>query len=154
MIAPREDVLHILSMGILQQEREILQQYATETGSELVLAKDDLDLWNHARNGQFDLCILGQTEEIPDPSYLIWLLKGLANHSKVILVLSTMTSDIEERLERFHASFSLTRPFTGAQLIKAIDQVLNTREERRDGLWASISRFLPSRRHVKVLNDQ
>ncbi|RJP19059.1 MAG: hypothetical protein C4527_28025 [Candidatus Omnitrophota bacterium] len=150
MIAPRESVLHILSIGLQPQEREMLQNFAKESGDDLIFAKNDLDLWNHARNGNFDLCVLAQTEEIPDPSYLIWLLKGLANHSKVVLIFTTLTPELEERLQRFHASRALERPIDSQQLTRAIKNVLNTREEKSDWFWSSISRLFHSRRRAKV----
>ncbi len=152
MIAPRENKLRFLLMGLQPSEDEILQQYARKTDCEMVFTKDELDLWNHARNGQFDLFILSQTDDIPDPSYLIWLLKGLANHSKVILVLSQVTAEIEERLDRFHASYALERPIRPEQLEQAIDTVLHSREEKENGVWNFVSRIFPHRKHVKVLN--
>ncbi len=148
MIAPRtnENLLHILSFGLLSQEKNVLDKIAKESGFQLTYAKDDLELWNHARSGHYDLCILGQAEEIPDPSYLIWLLKGLSTHSKMILIYSELTPEINERLKRFHASYVIERPIDPHRFMVTVESALNSGEIRKDGLWSSLSCLFSSRK--------
>ena len=147
MIAPRinEQTLRFISLGLDPKEQELLKHLSSEIPCELQIAQDDLDLWSHARYGSFDVCILGQSEEIPDPSYLVWLLKGIAGESQIILIYSTLNKEEAERLERFDAAFVLKRPVKPDQLTHTIDSALNGKGVRKVGFWSKLSGLLAHR---------
>ncbi|MEW6234925.1 MAG: hypothetical protein AB1656_06020 [Candidatus Omnitrophota bacterium] len=152
MIAPRdnEHTLRLLSLGLSSQEKTLVESVAARIGGALHCAKDDMDLWGFARTGRFDLCILAQNEEIHDPSYLIWLLKGLASHSRIILIYSSIAQEEANRLKRYDAPHVLVRPVDAAHLAQAIDAAMNAREEKREGFWARLIRLPGSRKSSKV----
>jgi len=144
MIAPRqeEQALQVISIGLQSEEQTGLAEIISDLGGELRTALDDLELWSHARYGRFDLCVLGQSKEITDPSYLIWLLKGIANQSRIILIYSTLAPEEAERLKRYHAIYVLQRPIDPDRLAHTIETALNRSSESGLGFWSRISNLI------------
>lgn len=150
MIAPKENEhrIRIVTLGLNQKELALIDGLLKRVKGQLITASDDMDLWGLVRTGEFDLCVLGQGGEIEDPSYLIWLLRGLANHSRIILIYSNISSEEANRLDRFHASYVLQRPVDSAELIHTLESALNGRHERSQrGFWQRVASLVPMLRH-------
>ncbi len=150
MIAPNESKqLRILSFGLEPQEDHWLQRYAQAIHGTLEKAEDDMDLWGKAQKGDFEVCVLGQCSEVPDPSYLIWLLKGVANHSRIIMIYSQVPEDEARRLQRLHASHILQRPVEAKSFAKAIEAAVHRGGEKKESIWSTLGHLF-SRKSQKV----
>jgi len=152
MIAPRDNdhPLSILVIGLLPDEEKFLQNLVRQAGGELKKAHDDLDVWNQARSKKFDVFVLGQCEQIEIPSYLIWLLKGIANQSNIILLYSTITQDEKKRLDHSNSVHILQRPIDTNSLLNEVEEIYSGRAEKHDNFWNMLSRFNPLRKREKV----
>ncbi len=152
MIAPNDknNALRILAIGLLPEEEKFLQNLVRQNGGELKQAHDDLDVWNKARSEPFDVFVLGQCEQIDTPSYLIWLLKGIANQSNIILIYSKITAEEQKRLNHSNSVHVLQRPIDVQTLMAEVEDIYSGRAERQDHFWSLLARFNPLKKKVKV----
>lgn len=153
MIAPREQNqnLRFVSLGLSQQEQQILEQAATQIGGVTVHANTDMELWNQARVSQFDLYIIGQSQDTPNPSYLIWLLKGIANHDRIILIYTSRHQEETERLKRYDAMYVLDRPIDPHRLSRMLESAIDRADHPpRIGLFSRLSNLFGRKRFTEV----
>ncbi len=137
--------VRIMTIGLQPSEIKNLQKIAHEAGGIVHIARNDLDLSSQAHLYQFDLYVFGQCEEIPNPSYCMWLLKGVATHCGVILIYSSLPKEEQKRIGRFHATHVLGRPVDPHLLAKTVDSALNDTGENRESLWSALTHWLPLR---------
>jgi len=111
MIAPNDGsrALYILTIGLLPEEEEYFQNLVLKKGGEFKKAHDELDVWNQARRANFDVFVVGQCEHIEIPSYLVWLLKGIASQANIIVIYSNITAEERKRLENTECVHVLQR---------------------------------------------
>ncbi len=142
MIAPNDNTTkkRILALGLQAGEAELVNQIADNLGVIADIAQNDLDLWDHAQSCHYDLYILGQSEEIPNPTYLIWLLKGVAVRCKFILIYSTPPENVEHRDEIYKIS---NRPVVGKQLLDAVWSALKETHIGENRFGSILSRLNP-----------
>jgi DNA-binding NtrC family response regulator len=145
MIAPKNNAKSksILMLGLQKQELELISKITAQLNINAETVQNDMDLWNHAQKNTHDLYILGQTDQIPDPSYLIWLLKGLSHNSKFILTYSNMNDDEKHRLDRYHAFSIFKRPIVANRLYDAIWSALNESTVQKSDFWSIVSGLNP-----------
>ncbi len=151
MIAPREPegYARILALGLNESERSLLQQFLTEIGGELTAVETDLDMWSLARSSHYDLCIAGQCESVPNPSYLIWLLKGITQQSRIVLVVSETSGCEIQQLDASHIAGIFQRPIAPVKFIQTIESALVRNETPSPGWFSSITNlFQRSRRQT------
>ncbi|MBZ0256321.1 hypothetical protein K8I31_09675, partial [bacterium] len=106
MIAAKNSI-HILALGANTQEQNILAQLAQSHDGNLEIARDDLDLWDRTQNGHFDVCVLGQTAQMEDPCYLVWLLRGVIPKARIIVIYDELNAHETERLQSIEATHVL-----------------------------------------------
>ena len=152
MIAPKEveTGMNVLSIGLQPEEQALVSTLCQEFGGKLHMAKDEIDMNHLARETAVDLCILAQSEAVSDPSYLVWLLRGITSNYHIILIYSSLSEEETERLDRFEATMVLMRPLDREHLKETIANIFSGKTEKRERFWHSLARYLPFHRHVKV----
>lgn len=137
--------VRFIALGLQSQEIECLQKIAHETGGIVHVARNDLDLSSQAHLYHFDLVVIAQSEEIPDPSYGLWLLKGVATRCGVILIYSTLPQEEQKRISRLRNAYILGRPVDPQQLAKTVDAALHESGETRESFWSVLTQWWPLR---------
>lgn len=92
MIALQKSTQRILALGLNGVENHSINEIVSNDGGEFYAVDTDLDLWDAARTEHFDLCILGQSEELPFPTFRIWLMRGLQPDMRVIVLYDEISS--------------------------------------------------------------
>ncbi len=137
--------VRIMTIGLQPAEIESLQKIAHDAGGIVHIARNDLDLSSQAHLYHFDLYVFGQSEEIQNPSYCMWLLKGVATHCGAILIYTTLPKEEQKRIGRFHATHVLGRPVDPRLLAKTVDAALHDSGESKESLWSVLIHWLPLR---------
>ncbi len=148
MIAPRDFGFHVFSLGLLPQEKSVLEKITSQLGLHLEAAKDELDLCRLTQNETSSICVIGQSDKIPEPSYITWLLKGIISSSKIMLIYNSITDEETQKLNRFDISNAMIRPIDPHRLARMIENVMTVHEEKREGFLTALTRFMPFRRHT------
>ncbi|MBN2326034.1 MAG: hypothetical protein JXR73_02695 [Candidatus Omnitrophica bacterium] len=110
MIAFDRDTLRVLTMGLNDEEIDDLRELIISKEGEIYTVKNDMDLWSEARNTQFHACILGQSEELPHPTFRIWLLRGLQPNVRIIVLYDEIGSIETDPLENSEQVELIQRP--------------------------------------------
>ena len=147
MKTPHEDepALRILSIGLLSEELTLLKRIVSNQNGTIITASDDLDLWNHARYKNYDLCILGQSDTVSSPSYILWLLKGIFQYSRILSIYSSITQEEMNRLKRYNVPAALHRPISVETMAQAVESILDGSTERREKRRSILAHFIPTR---------
>ena len=116
--------LRILCIGLEPEEYRVIASVSLKHKAVLEIATSELELTERARECDFDLYVLGQTDYMPDTNYLIWLLKDYAEHSRFVLIYSELPPDRVQSLEEFKAYSIIHRPVSNAQLQETFDDTI------------------------------
>ncbi len=145
MNAPCADTYRILTLGLNDQEKTNIEKIASSFGGVATNVETEMDLLQHAETTRFDICMVGQSDNVPEPSYIIWLLKGITKQSRMIVLYSSMTSEEEKKVLRYEVTNILQRPIKSGEVTKTIESIL-THNHDSVGLWEAISNFIFPRR--------
>lgn len=147
MIAPREYAFRVISIGLQHEEQRDVASIAAQLGGKYEDAIDEMDLCRLAQDGASPICIIGQSDKISEPSYLVWLLKGIIDSSKAILIYSSMNKEEAAKLDRHEVTNVLSRPVDSNQLGRMLESAIETREGHKESFLSSLSRLNPFRKH-------
>jgi hypothetical protein len=150
MIAPREYDFRVLSIGLQHQEQRAVAAICSQIGGKYEDSIDEMDLYRLAQSGNAPVCIIGQSEKNPEPSYLVWLLKGIIHPYKTILIYNSFSEEESKKLDRFGAENVLTRPLDPDRLARMMESASIAFEARGESAHFSLSRLNPFRRHTKA----
>lgn len=146
MIAPREKAYQVLSLGLQPQEQSVLEKICAHGNGEWNAVNDEMDLYRIAQTGTTVICVIGQSDTVPEPSYIAWLLREIVSPSRIVLLYSSLSEEEAKKVERYKVSNVLNRPLDPRHLARAIDAAFQVREERKESLFSSLSRLNPFRR--------
>lgn len=110
MIALQKNTQRILACGLNDAESHSINDIVINDGGEFYTVDSDFDLWNAARTEHFDFCILGQSEELPFPTFRIWLLRGLQPDIRIVVLYDEIGSLETGPLENCQQVQILQRP--------------------------------------------
>lgn len=125
----------------------MLEKLCAQAGGKLKNHKDEMELLQHVQMNAHSICIIGQSKETPEPTYIVWLLKGMIHSSNIILVYSMLDEVEEKKLHRYGATNILTRPMDPHRLARMVESAFTAPEERTEGLMTAIIRLLPFHKH-------
>lgn len=143
MIAAKNSI-HILALGVNPQEKSILSQLVKSQGGNIEIAKDDMDLWGLTQNGHFDVCVLGQTKQMEDPCYLVWLLRGVIPKARIVVIYDELNAHETKRLQSIQATHVLVRPIQVDQFARHFDEACQNQIDDGAVNHSMLSRFNPS----------
>lgn len=150
MIAPREYEFRVLSIGLQHQEQRAVAALCNQLGGKYEDSIDEMDLYRMAQTGIAPVCIIGQSEKNQEPTYLVWLLKGIINPNKTILIYTSFNEEESKKLERFGAENVLIRPIDPQRLARMIESASIVNEMRGEHARFSLSRLNPFRKRSAV----
>ncbi len=140
------DTYRILTLGLNDQEKTNIEKIASSLGGVVTNVDTEMELLKYAETNHFDICMVGQSDNVPEPSYIIWLLKGITKQSRMIVLYSSLSSEEEKKVLRYEVSNILQRPVKSGEVTKAIESIL-THNHDSISLWETILSFIfPSRK--------
>jgi len=117
--------LRILATGLSNEEIKQVENFCANNHGKMSFADSSLDLWSRAEAEACDLCLIGQSSEHQSLSDILWLLKGIAKPSRLILIASNLSLRERKQLRQYQIHHILIRPFHTSLLIETIEKVLN-----------------------------
>ena len=147
MTAPREDYFRIITIGMQTKEKAYIDKIASSSGGSVMHTDNEIGLLKLAHNTNFDVCFIGQSDNTPELSYIIWLLKGLIKQSKMIVLFSSLSKEEEEKILRHDVSRVFKRPANPGGISKTIESILS-HDHESVSIWETITNRLFFRKHA------
>lgn len=110
MIALEGRRLRVLTMGLHEEEIDDLRDMIIPQEGEIYTVDNDMDLWSEARHIRFQVCILGQSKELPHPTFRIWLIRALQPNARIIVLYNEIGSIETDPLENSEKVELIQRP--------------------------------------------
>jgi hypothetical protein len=122
--ADTPNVLKLLAIGLHEKESAFLQRAAEQSGGEYFYAENDMEFLTQARFGIYTVLLMGEKKNVSDPTYLVWLLKGIVRPSCIVLLYSSLADADRKKMKRYGVQAIHLRPFHPQAILQSCQQAL------------------------------